>query len=230
MPLIDLEGKTNVELFNQVYREEQVPVVQLGLALPGCDAPAVVTDEIEGMLHGVRLLHAMGHQRIAHLTIPGYDNPEPLNPFRIARLRYEGYQRAVAELGLREQVFCPTSSVETVETMFDASVAVASQVAAAAERPSAVIAFSNYGAAGLMAGLADAGLSVPRDISVLAVGEQPFDRMLRPALSTLSPQFEKMGEIATRTLLSMIEGGEARSTTLAPTLTMRDSVIERKAS
>ena len=87
IPLIDLEGKANVELFNQVDREEGIPVVQLGLALPGCVAPAVVTDETDGILRGVKLLHAMGHRRIAHVTIRGYEDPAPLNPFRMAYLR-----------------------------------------------------------------------------------------------------------------------------------------------
>src|SRR5438105_5025712 len=68
MPLIDLAGKANTELFNQVHQDEGIPVVQLGLALPGCVAPSVVADEAEGILRAVRLVHAMGHERIAHAT------------------------------------------------------------------------------------------------------------------------------------------------------------------
>src|SRR4051812_44320015 len=45
MPLIDLSGKANVELFNQIHQDEGIPVVHLGLALPGCVAPSVVADE-----------------------------------------------------------------------------------------------------------------------------------------------------------------------------------------
>jgi LacI family transcriptional regulator len=100
----------------------------------------------------------------------------------------------------------------------------AKDVAASSPRPTAVIAFTDYTAAGLIAGLIDLGLRVPDDVSVLAVGEQPFDRMLRPALSTLAPQFEKMGELATRTLLAMIDGQAGESAAVPPSLIMRDTV------
>jgi DNA-binding LacI/PurR family transcriptional regulator len=228
IPLIDLEGKANAELFNQMHREERIPVVQLGLALPKCQAPAVVMDESEGILRAVRLLHAMGHTRIGHVTIAGYDNPEPLNPFLAAHLRYAGYRRAMAELGLAQQVFANEDRVTEIETLFDAAVRLSPRIAGASPRPTALIAFSDYTAAGLIAGLADAGVSVPADISILGVGEQTFDRMLRPALSTLSPPCEKMGELATQTLLKMIAGGEGESAALPPVLIMRDSVRELK--
>jgi LacI family transcriptional regulator len=226
MPLIDLEGKANVELFNQVHREEGIPVVQLGLSLPGCHAPAVVADDTEGIFRAVRLLHAMGHRRIAHVTIFGYDDPELLNPFRVAHLRYDGYRRGIAELGLKEQVFCGEERSTDIEMIYEGSVRLASLVAKTSPRPTALICFSDYTAAGMIAGLSDAGVTIPGQVSVLGVGEQPFDRMLRPALSTLAPPFEKMGELATQTLLKMIDGGEGQSAALPPALIMRDSLRE----
>jgi len=228
MPLIDLEGKANVGLFNQVHEEEGIPVVQLGLSLPGCAAPFVVTDEVEGILRAVRLLHAMGHRRIAHVTIKGYENAEPLNPYRVAYLRYEGYRRAMAELKLKEQVISGDGPLTDVEMLYDESVRLAANVAKASPRPTAIIAFSDYNAAGLMQGLTDLGVSIPGDISILAVGDQPFARMLRPPLTMLAPPFEQMGELATRTVLKMVEGGEGQSAALPPVLVSRQSVREIK--
>ena len=226
MPLIDIQGRANVEFFNQIHREEQIPVVQLGIALPGCVAPYIVTDETEGVLRAVRLLHAMGHQRIAHATIRGYDNSHPLNPYRVAYLRYEGYRRAMAELGLTEHIFRPDTTVLNTEGLFEDALALAPQLAAASPRPTAVVTFSDYTAAGLSKGLADAGIKIPDEISILGVGEQPFDRMLRPALTTLAPQYEKMGVTATNMLLDLIDGREVQSAAIEPKLVMRDSVAE----
>jgi LacI family transcriptional regulator len=228
MPLIDVDGKANVELYNQVHRDEQIPIVQIGLALPGCVAPSVVSDEAGGVRGAVRLLHAMGHRRIAHATIRGYDNPEPLNPYCVAYQRYEGYRRGMAELGLPEQVFRPDSFVKSTDELFDNAVALAPQLARAPSRPTAVITFSDYTAAGLIAGLSDAGVAVPGEISILGVGEQPFDRMLRPSLSTIAPQYEKMGETATTMLLDMIDGREVQSVAIPPKLASGQSVIELK--
>jgi LacI family transcriptional regulator, galactose operon repressor len=228
MPLIDVHGRANVELYNQIHREEQIPVVHLGLSLPDCAAAWVVTDEAEGLFGAVRLLHAMGHRRIAHATVRGFDNPDPLNPYRMAYLRYDGYRRGMAELGLAEQIFFPEELVKSADELFDNAVKLSPQVVSASPRPTAVITFSDYTAAGLIAGLSAAGVRVPQDISILGVGEQPFDRMLLPALSTLAPQYEKMGETATNLLLDMIDGREVQSVAIAPKLAMRDSVIELK--
>ena len=229
MPVIDVEGRANVQLYNQICHEEQIPIVQLGLSLPECLAASVVIDEVEGVFGAVRLLHAMGHRRIAHATVGGFDNPNPLNPYRVAHLRYMGYRRGVAELGLVEQVFRPDVFVRNTDELFENAVALSPQVAAASPRPTAVVTFSDYTAAGLIVGLSAAGVRVPEQVSVLGIGGQPFGRMLRPALSTIAPQYELMGESATNLLLDMIEGrAEAKSISIPPKLAMRDSVIDCK--
>ena len=89
-----------------------------------------------------------------------------------------------------------------------------------------MVTFSDFTGAGLLAGFAELGVNVPGEISVFATGEQPFTRMLRPALTTLSPPFEQIAEVATTTLLQMIEGGPGASAALMPKVSMRDSVRE----
>jgi DNA-binding LacI/PurR family transcriptional regulator len=91
------------------------------------------------------------------------------------------------------------------------------------------VAFSDYVGAGLIAGFKDHGLRVPEDVSVLSVGEQIFTRMMRPTMSTLAPQFEKMGELASAMLLKMIAGKPGVSTMVLPSLNMRESVREISA-
>lgn len=224
MPLIDLEGKANVELFDRILRDEGIPIVHLGLSLPGCAVPSVQTDEVEGIRSAVHLLHSMGHERIAMATVKGHDNPDPFNPFCIAHQRYEGYLRGMSELKLTPAVYGTDEICTDTTMLFDKSVELASKIASASTRPTAVIAFSDFFAAGLIAGLNDHRLRVPDDMSVLSIGGQPFGRMTRPMLSTLSPAFEKKADIATNMLLRMIEGGEGQSAMVPPALTMRQSV------
>ena len=225
IPLIDLHGRTNADLINQIHREEGIPVVQLGISLPDCAAPSFISDDIEGVRSAVRLLHAMGHRRIAHITIPGYDNPQPLNPFRQAHLRYLGYQRGMAELGLGETVFAAQGECTELELLYDRAIDTAAQFIAAAPRATAAIAFSDFTAAGFVTGLRRAGVGVPEDVSVLGVGDHRFARMLHPALTTLAPQFDRMGELATQSLLSMIaDGVTSDSLAVPPALVMRETV------
>jgi LacI family transcriptional regulator len=224
IPIIDIEHHANIELYNQIFRDEGIPIVQIGIALPGFDAPAIVTDDVEGLCSAVRLLHAMGHRRIAHVTIAGYDDPSPLNPFVQVHLRCLGYRKGLAELGLPEQLFCAEGEWSAIDQLYDRAYALARTIADASPRPTAVIAFVDHIAAGLMSGFRDAGLDVPGDISVLGFGDQPFARMLCPTLSTLAPAFEAIGERATKTLLEMIDGGAGECAKIAPSLVMRDSV------
>jgi DNA-binding LacI/PurR family transcriptional regulator len=225
-PLIDLGGHANVELFNRIHQEDKIPVVQLGLALEGCVAPSVTVDETGGVRRAVTLLHAMGHRRIAHCTIPGYEDAAPLNPFRAAHLRYRGYQTAMAELKLHQQLFIPPQRCTHVTMLFDAACELGRQIADANPRPTAIIAFSDFVGAGLIAGLIDLNIPVPGEISVLSIGDQPFTKILRPTMSTILQQGEKMGEVASTMLLKMIDGAPGTSTSLMPALSLRESVRE----
>src|SRR5207247_11368812 len=107
----------------------------------GRAGPSVVSDDADGILHAVRLLHAMGHRRIAHATIKGYDNPEPLNPFRVAHLRYQGYRRAMVELGLGEQIILDDAPVSEIEKLYDSAIPLAQKLLKLSPRPTAVITF-----------------------------------------------------------------------------------------
>src|SRR5689334_2615471 len=221
LPLIDLEGRTNVDLVNQIHREEGIPVVQLGITLPDCAAPSFISDEVEGVRSAVRMLHAMGHRRIAHVTIPGYDNADLLNPFRQAHLRYVGYRKGMAVIGLSEMLFCSPDECTELELLYDRGIEAAQQLIGATPRPTAIIACSDFTAAGVTKGLLNANARVPDDFSVLGVGDHRFARMLHPALTTLAPQFERMGALAAQTLLKMIDGGDGESVALPPALLMR---------
>ena len=53
--------------------------------------------------------------------------------------------------------------------------------------------------------------------------------MLHPALTTLAPQFERMGELAAQMLMKLIDGAPAESAAIPPALMMRATVSSIKA-
>lgn len=76
----------------------------------------------------------------------------------------------------------------------------------APERPTAVLAFSDRIAAGVIAAALDAGLAVPEDLSVVGYDDAGFAVHLRPALTTVRQDVVAKGVEASRLLLAAIAG------------------------
>jgi LacI family transcriptional regulator len=94
--------------------------------------------------------------------------------------------------------------------------------------PSAVMAFNDQMALGVIAGLTRLGVSVPGDISVVGVDDVPMAAMVAPALTTIALPTVEAGAAAVLKL-----GDEASTTELNGTLVIRDStgpVMRRRAT
>jgi LacI family transcriptional regulator len=226
LPLIDPSGQANVDLYNRLHTEENIPVVQLGLSLPGCVAPSVTTDIERGVAKTVTLLHAMGHRRIGLVTRQNYDVALELNPNQFIHRVYLGYREGMAQVGAAEQVFVFEEPRIDIYEHFEMSVPLGEQIAQMPDRPTALLTITLYSAGGLIAGLSARNVRVPDDVSIVACGDQPFARMMRPAIATIVEPYEKMGVAATEMLLKMIDGGRAESVTMLPAIDLRDSVRE----
>jgi LacI family transcriptional regulator len=71
---------------------------------------------------------------------------------------------------------------------------------------SAALAFNDLVAIGLMGGLAERGVRVPRDISVTGFDDIPFARYSAPALTTVSVPHEDLGTQAWDRMKALIAG------------------------
>jgi len=89
----------------------------------------------------------------------------------------------------------------------------------------AVFAFTDDFAVGVIAGLADAGLDVPGDVSVIGCDNAPLGQFLRPALTTIDPDNAGLMDQAVRLVVELLDGGPTRRRRhkIAATLTVRDS-------
>lgn len=96
-------------------------------------------------------------------------------------------------------------------------------------RPTGVVCFSDAVAHGLLAGVEDAGLQVPGDISVVGFDDSPLAQRTRPALTTVRQDVDAKGRVAAGALLTAIEraktdgGGRVRHLMLPTELVVRDS-------
>lgn len=96
----------------------------------------------------------------------------------------------------------------------------------------AVVCFNDIAALGAVRALSDAGLSVPKDVSVIGFDDIRVAQFALPSITTIRQPLAHMGELAAKTLLA---GIRTRSTgpheiSVAPQLIVRESTGDVSAS
>ena len=133
-----------------------------------------------------------GHRRIGY----AWPDDDRLDNFAGARLR--GVQEACVGLGIAEPV------VQTVP--FDAAGATAAIRAWRDAGVDGVCAFNDELALAIIRAAQLEGLEVPNDLAVVGVDDLPQARLSVPALSTVAPRPDKMGQFVAQRLMDGIAG------------------------
>jgi LacI family transcriptional regulator/LacI family repressor for deo operon, udp, cdd, tsx, nupC, and nupG len=166
----------------------RVPVVLLNRLLDG--VPSVLNDATEATTHAVEHLFALGHRRLVYLAGPeGYSNDA----------RRSGFQVGCGRLGLTPDELGPFPA------RFASGMRAADQVLAT--RASAVLAYSDDVAVGLIGRLADRGVRVPADLSVIGYDDTSLAGMVTPRLTTVRLSPAAAGQAAMRRLAELMRGG-----------------------
>ena len=182
------------------------PFVLLG-EVAGLQAPAVHVDGVEAAEQAVAHLVALGHRRIVHLAGPGYTPT--------TRDRVVGVRQA---FGSSPLVFTPDAVVEAGAHFGDGYRATRDLFAArtGADRPTALFAFNDLVAMGALRALAEAGLDVPGDVSVVGFDDIPAAAYLSVPLTTVRVPKREVGARAADLLLDRIGGGGAAERVALP--------------
>ena len=184
---------------------EATSLVLLDHRLPGI--PSTVMDSGDGVRQVVAHLVALGHRRIAFLSGPrtAWSNEE----------RRAGLARAVAE-----------HSIEVVELgpfapRFEGGLQ-AADLALAAD-VTAVMAYNDIMALGVLARLRDRGVGVPSDVSVTGFDNLTYASLTSPALTTLRMPLAAAGRTAVNMLLDWLDVSEGT----APHVVLATQIIIR---
>lgn len=174
-----------------------IPIVFINRAVTG--QPSVIMDNAGGMRQAVDHLAALGHRRIAYLNGPrsSWTNKERRKGLR----RADKHGIKVTHLG----PFAPR---------FEAGQQAADLVIAA--KVTAVVAYNDVMALGVLARLAERGVAVPAEMSVVGCDDISFAAMATPALTTVDLGGERAGRAAVDILLNIMAG---RDGDLRPDLT-----------
>jgi LacI family transcriptional regulator len=209
-------------------QRQGVPVVVLDRRLPGLSdantigasrigaadpigADIVRCDSEGGAYALARLLLDLGHRCMTILSGPA--------DVSTAADRVAGFCRGMAEGGCSPTVLYG-------EFTIDSGHALTQQVLTAAERPTALFAANNFLAIGALKALAEAGVPVPGEMSLVGFDDLPPSLVVEPFLTVASQPAYEMGRRATELLLARLAGaatGEHREIVLPTQLILRRS-------
>lgn len=191
--------------------QKRIPYILLDNQQPSPSAPSVVVNNYKGGYEAARHLIGLGHREIAHIAGP--------KPYLSSQDRERGFLQALAEAGLKPW------SVELGGFDIETGYRIASAWIVAGKLPGAVFAADDHIAIGVIDACKNAGLRVPRDLSVVGFDDQILASTLRPALTTVRQPADKIARRGVELLLSAIGGETRRHVTIQidPELIVRDS-------
>ncbi|ROP34547.1 LacI family transcriptional regulator [Pseudokineococcus lusitanus] len=154
--------------------------------------PAVDADQEAGADLVVDHLVGLGHRRVGYLAGP--------TAWRSALVREQATAAALRRHGL--PVLEPARGDWTARSGYAAA-----RELLAREDVTAVVAANDHMAVGALRALAEAGLSVPGDVSLVGFDDVPEAEFLPVPLTTVRQTLSHVGELALRTLVELVEDG-----------------------
>ncbi|MCV2490282.1 LacI family transcriptional regulator [Geodermatophilus sp. YIM 151500] len=189
--------------------DRQLPVVAVGRPVPSAGVDVVRAADDEGVAMAVDHLAGLGHRRIAY--VDGGRGP-------IAAGRRRGYQRGMRRhrLGGHLQVVAgdpgEESGARAARTLFREG-----------RGPTAVVAYNDHCAVGLLDALLRDDVDVPGAVSVVGYDDSPLARLAHVDLTTVSQESELLVRHAVEAVVERLDGGrtEHREVVVPPRLVVR---------
>lgn len=192
---------------------QQKPLVMLDRRVPG--VPCVVPDIAGGMRRAVEHLAELGHTSVAYVAGPEASWADGM--------RWGALMDGCHELGLRFHRVGPCD-LPTIRAGYHAAVEVLAQ------GPTAVIAYNDVMAVGVIKAMRKAGIRVPDDVSVIGFDNVLLSEIVEPELTTVAAPLRAMGNTGARVLVAAVGGATpSREPTVLPVkLVIRGSTGQRR--
>lgn len=196
-----------------------VPVVVLGSRIPGVECLFIQRETGRGVFSAVSYLASLGHRRIAF--VGGEDG------VGITEARLNAYMDALHALGLpRERALVALSNYYTPD-----GYKAMNDLLKSGAPFTALLAMNDNIALGAFRALADAGLRVPQDVSVISCDQFYSAEYLVPRLTSVDQHNEQFGRFIINALLGAMRGVQENVVlTFTPELVIRESCAPAPAS
>jgi DNA-binding LacI/PurR family transcriptional regulator len=182
--------------------KNNVPIVIVSRDMTDRGVSSVLVDNEAGGAMALRHLHALGHRKIAVIR-----GPEEL--FDSAP-RWAGIQKAAEECGIKIEgrlVFQLPGLVDPASG-FEGGVELTRRMLKTGLSFTAVLAFDDLTALGVVRGLTEAGLRIPEDCSVLGFDDVLPAAVSTPAITTIRQPLNEMGLLAANWMLEAVDARE----------------------
>jgi len=183
-------------------KKNNVPIVIVSRDLTERGISSVLVDNDAGGAMAMRYLQELGHRQIAVIRGPKqmFDS-EP---------RWAGMQRGAAEGGIEldPQLVLQLPDQMDPASGFEGGIDCAKRMLASGRPFSAVLAFDDLTALGVVRGLKAAGLRVPEDCSVLGFDDVLPAAVATPGITTIRQPLKEMGLLAAEWMLEAVQERE----------------------
>lgn len=185
-------------------RKNNVPIVIVSRDLTARGVSSILVDNETGGALALRHLHEIGHRKIA--VIRGPDEMFDSAP------RWAGIETAAAEAGIKldPRLTFQLPNLVNPASGFEGGVDIANRLLASNLRFTAVLAFDDLTALGVVRGLLGAGLRVPEDCSVLGFDDVLPAAVATPAITTIRQPLTAMGLMSAEWVLEAIKAREQK--------------------
>jgi LacI family transcriptional regulator len=172
----------------RMVADRGIPMVFLDQPVSQKNLSNIVVDYKSGMKQALEHIIALGHQRIAYIGGP--------QNLRSAAWRQKFFMEALCEKGMAMNV----NHLATGNHRVDGGYAAMQNILQHKPVPTAVITSNDLTAIGAIAAIYEAGLQVPRDISVVGFDDIEISSAFNPPLTTVRLS---RAEIATRAFFAL---------------------------
>jgi LacI family transcriptional regulator len=195
--LLVLSSRMPVERLHELAAQP-VPVVLVNRVELGVALPMVAVDNFSAMLELCQHLRDLGHTRVTYLAGSplAWQNRE----------RWKGIQQARI-MGVEARLVQADATI---------SAGYAATDEALTDQPTAIMAYNDLAAIGVMARLTELGIRVPEDISVTGFDDIEMAALARPPLTTATSPKAELGGLAWELLSAALKGKRAAVPPLLP--------------
>jgi len=170
------------------------PVVAIDPNNESPQCPAIISTNCEGALEAMEYLTSQGHRRIGFIT--------GRLDLVSANRRLQGYQDGLAAAGIPVD----EELIQVGDYMTETAVDCTQKLLSLDDPPTAIFAANDMSAMGVYQAAKDAGLRIPKDLSVIGFDNLQESNYLDPKLTTVDQYIPEMGTIAVEMIVKLING------------------------